>query len=353
MFGVSLLVILSVFQVPGVICTELTTKIEKVQEQLESVEARLEVTGTKLKNIDEKLDTLLQFFKSQGTYLYVGPGAYSKGSSEILQVKSNEVETVTCQTVPIHPLGDISGYTATKTPKGVLLCGGWDSQSAHYSECYQLNLQTNNWEPHTPLNSKRYLAASVDTPKGWLVMGGHDGSSYVSSSEMLVGGKFVNSITLPTPVIGHCLVKVNASSYLLIGGDITPDNGERSSNKDVYMFDLTGKFTKLSSMNDARYFHSCALMDTNTVVVVGGLGDNFKRLNTVEMFSLSSLSWTYGPALPRVSVMGLLMSHNQQLVYLDGQNQKYLQLEDDKWVEVGTMKMRGQFSAVFVDKPSC
>jgi len=355
MLAVSLLLLCSVFQVPGVLGSELNTKIDQVQEQLNKVEARLTSTETKLGEIEKKLDALLQFFKIRGTYLYVGPGAYSGSSSEIVQVNSTKVESVPCHTVPRHPIDDICGYTATTTPKGVLLCGGWDGGmvGANYSECHHLNLQTNHWEPHAPLNSKRYLAASVDTPKGWLVMGGNDGSSYVSSSEILVGGKFENSITLPHPVIGHCVVKLNSSSFLLIGGDITEDDGEKSDNRDVYMFDLTGKFTKLTPMIEPRYSHSCALVD-NTVVVVGGMGQNFKRHNSMEILSLSSLSWSYGPALPNNSVMGALKYNGQQLLYLDGMNAKYFQLEQDKWVEVGTMgTMRGQFSAVFVDKPSC
>jgi len=65
MLGVSLLLLCSVFQVPGVRGREISTKIDQVEAKLNTVESLLTRTETKLVEIEQNMDTLIQFFNTQ------------------------------------------------------------------------------------------------------------------------------------------------------------------------------------------------------------------------------------------------------------------------------------------------
>ncbi len=71
------------------------------------------------------------------------------------------------------------------------------------------------------MNSVRFSAAAAQLQDGnLLVTGGNDGSgSYLNSAEMLTEEGWERNIpSLPVTIIGHCMVTVNSTTVMAIGG---------------------------------------------------------------------------------------------------------------------------------------
>jgi hypothetical protein len=71
------------------------------------------------------------------------------------------------------------------------------------------------------MNSVRVYAAAAQLQDGkLLVTGGYDGSvSYLNSAEMLTEDGWESNIpSLPVTIADHCMVTVNSSTVMAIGG---------------------------------------------------------------------------------------------------------------------------------------
>ena len=68
---------------------------------------------------------------------------------------------------------------------------------------------------------------------------------------------------------------------------------------DVFMYHCkTGKITVLPSMLETRW-GCCAVITGNTIVVMGGLNEEFEDLNSVECFTMGGSTWEYLPAMKK------------------------------------------------------
>merc|ERR1711970_679056 len=79
-------------------------KVNSLEERVNTVERRVGSVRRKVENIGSKMEQLLisfqEHFGQTGTYLYLGPGAGSADSSEIVTVNSYGVTSLQCYTVP-------------------------------------------------------------------------------------------------------------------------------------------------------------------------------------------------------------------------------------------------------------
>jgi len=264
--------------------------------------------------------------------LFLGPGTGTgwdpNGESEVLNLPF--FTTATC-TPPVFPHGNTYGYVSTLTPDGPLLCGGgikYDFQSS----CHLL-ARNGSWVISTPMLEKRSQAASVQLEEGWWVTGGYNDTSSgssLSSTELYDGNTWHSSVDLPTPMNGHCLVKLNSSHVFLTGG------GAAS-----YIYSRASGFIKLRDMSTWRYDHGCGLFGEQ-VWVGGGWGGP----KSTEYYSLSSSTWLPGPALPyqawngarMITLAGkLTMIYYQEIWQLVGPGS----VDGGTWVVVAAMKTGG------------
>ena len=146
-----------------------------------------------------------------------------------------------------------------------IVCGGIDSLIRQSCLIFGQSQSVTMTEP-------RYGAASIvlNTTTMWVV-GGWDGSNFLSSSEFITLENAVAGPSLPYKMYLHCAVKFNESQIYVIGGIY----GDR--NDYVYIFNPLDNFSYKQgpSMNYRRRYHGCAVMhdgETSVIVSVGGYG---------------------------------------------------------------------------------
>lgn len=111
-------------------------------------------------------------------------------------------------------------------------------------------------------------------------------------------GKVSAGPKLPYVTNKHCIVRVNETHLMLTGG-FHLNGGWHMERRDAYMIDWRSKtWTKLKKMKKYRMSHGCALVEGNKIMVIGN-GWTQKEDVSTEIFSLDSMTWSYGPYMPR------------------------------------------------------
>jgi len=171
----------------------------------------------------------------------------------------------------------------------LMVCGGPDMTG-----CYVWT-SASGWQSlnATSFKYRSKAASSMMAGGGWLVTGGLvgrlDGRGFNDSSSVLLysNNHWEELNNVPVVVTSHCQVTVGDTVYIIGGLDI-------SENAVSTVYRLSdGIWTQHHSLNTARWGHTCAVLD-NTVYVIGGRSHH----TSVEMLSLDSNSWVYGPSLP-------------------------------------------------------
>ena len=183
-------------------------------------------------------------------------------------------------------IGSIGGILQNQP----LICEGRDSNATNFNNGIILG---SNQE--IPLIKGRRFASSVVLKKTrLLVTGGWDekrkdmnSSEFISLDQPPEDGP-----KLPFTVFEHCMVQVNSNTIYLIGG--WQDN-ERSEK--TWIIDAKNNFAikEGPTMNNSRYYHSCATMRLNNKVFIIVVGDYWCRLHTEILdTSLPTNKWKTG-----------------------------------------------------------
>ena len=96
-----------------------------------------------------------------------------------------------------------------------LICGGY---YPYTERCYQL--VKNEWQEAPQLPSARFNLKMATTDQTTFISGGSGGygGGYLNDFHQLNGGSWQPLSTMPKKVIRHCLVAINGSHLLNIGG---------------------------------------------------------------------------------------------------------------------------------------
>jgi hypothetical protein len=124
----------------------------------------------------------------------------------------------TCKNPPNFPAKVVDAIGGLGFKGEPILCGGYQNGS-HSNKCY--SLENNDWVSSASMNSVRVEAAAAQLKDGkLLVTGGQDGSfSDLNSAEMLTEeGWKTNIPSLPVTIRYHCMVTVNSTTVMAIGG---------------------------------------------------------------------------------------------------------------------------------------
>jgi hypothetical protein len=185
-----------------------------------------------------------------------------------------------------------------------LICGGYNV----FDDCFAITDKT--LQANVTLIQHRDAAASVvlDSTTLWLT-GGFSDTGGTKSTEFVQLTGTTTGPDLPLEVVFHCLVSLNETTILLIGG-LYMDGFHLTYTKDTFYYNIDDKtWTVGPSLITARYSHSCALFksakhgNTDTVIVTGG-SQGYVLLDSTEFLIFGSNSWTSGRVLfimPRYS----------------------------------------------------
>ena len=184
------------------------------------------------------------------------------------------------------------GSVAALVKDQVIACGG-----SGIRKCFIYDFALNKWDPTVSLDIDRWGAASFVFRDDWYILGGEfitEGSSpYLDTTIIYRNGNFETGQKLPSPAFYPCVVPVNGTHVFYAGGYEGP--GGKS---DAYLLEVAiWKWTRLDDMVYGRYQHSCGKAGSD-IVVVGGCCSNLVK-TTSEIFSLETMYWTSGPAIPQ------------------------------------------------------
>jgi hypothetical protein len=151
------------------------------------------------------------------------------------------------------------------------------------------------------MNSVRVYAAAAQLQNGKiLVTGGYGASGYdLKSAEMLTEEGWESNIpSLPVTIKHHCMVTVNSTTVMVIGGY----QNSQISGKTFYFTFGEESWTEGPELKNKRWFHSCGKIRRNkesqemSIIVAGGYDGSL--LSSVEILDEGSNEWQTGPGLP-------------------------------------------------------
>ncbi len=205
----------------------------------------------------------------------------------------------TCKNPPNFPANVYVAIGGLGFKGNPILCGGYQN-NADANKCY--SLENNVWVSSASMNSVRNEAAAAQLQDGkLLVTGGVDGSgSHLNSAEMLTEEGWESNIpSIPVSIRSHCMVTVNSTTVMFIGGW---QNGQNSGK--TFYFTLGEKrWTEGPELKNKREYHSCGKIRRNkesqemSIIVAGG-SDDSSHLSSVEILDEGSSKWQTGPELP-------------------------------------------------------
>jgi hypothetical protein len=152
------------------------------------------------------------------------------------------------------------------------------------------------------MNSVRVKTAATQLQDGKLLVagGGLHSGSYLNSAEMLTENGWESNIpTLPVTNFAHCMVTVNSTTVVVIGGG---QNGLDYSGKTFYFTFGEESWTEGPELKNKRGYHSCGKIRRNkesqkmSIIVAGGYDNSY--LSSVEILDEGSNEWQTGPELP-------------------------------------------------------
>jgi hypothetical protein len=142
-------------------------------------------------------------------------GGYITDTCEVINLTST---ASTCTNPPNFPTTAYRAVGGLGFKGNPILCGSVQNDVPS-NKCY--SLENNEWVSSVSMNSVRVQAAATQLQDGkLLVTGGFDASeSYLNSAEMLTEeGWDSNLPSLPVTILDHCMVTVNSTTVITIGG---------------------------------------------------------------------------------------------------------------------------------------
>ncbi len=252
------------------------------------------------------------------TTLLVATGSPWNNARKTKAITVGKAWTRCQKTYPDFPLAIVrTTYGVLYDMKGrpiLLVCGGKDQHGQVRDECYYYNAEvSNNWvQARDKLLEKRQNAAGIVIDNGktlWVTGGWQDRKRLRSTSLVTILDAQQGSFSvqpgppLPLGVDQHCLVKLNSTTAMLIGGY----NG--NSLTSTYYLDIPSETTRTTSrsiqgpsLSIGRDSFSCGVLDHpedrngQVVFAVGGRDSREGRsFSSVERLVVGSNQWIRGP----------------------------------------------------------
>jgi hypothetical protein len=237
-------------------------------------------------------------FKGFSKALVCGGYEHSTDTCQVVDLESSETTCKNLQKFPAFVWAAIGGLGLKEIP---IICGGAQEKEYYSNSCY--SLENNSWVSSASMNTVRAYAAAAQLQDGKiLVTGGLDNSfSYLNSAEMLTEEGWESNIpSLPVTIWYHCMVPVNSTTVMVIGGL----QNARLSGKTFYFTIGEESWTEGPELKIKRMCHACGRVRRNSrsqgmsIIVVGGRNGSSSSISSVEVLDESSNEWETGPELP-------------------------------------------------------
>jgi hypothetical protein len=209
------------------------------------------------------------------------------------------------------------------------------------------------------MKSVRFRAAAAQLQNGkLLVTGGFDESDLdLNSAEMFTEEGWESNIpSLPVTISGHCMVTVNSTTVMVIGGR----QNDQISGKTFYYTFGEESWTEGPELKNKRRYHSCGKIRRNkesqemSIIVAGGW-DGSSELSSVEILDEGSNEWQTGPELPfGIDLSQMVEDQNGGVVLIGGQLDTVYNLDtlyqlshggqDAVWIKMQQKMETGRFS---------
>ena len=168
---------------------------------------------------------LFSYYLAEEIIITTGYNGRILSDTEVIKVekKNDQVTTTTrkCNSLifPITVSGAAASYLSETNTN--IICGGYDSIKRTYSRrCFKLNISSMSWDEVISLNIKRGYHAMTSIGQTLVTCGGYtSGNTRISSCEKLTNGQWTMIQSLPTELDTHCMVTIDNSTILVIGGD--------------------------------------------------------------------------------------------------------------------------------------
>jgi len=268
------------------------------------------------------------------SYVFLGPGEGSQ-QPEIVTLPLGEAPP--CQ-LNIDPFPvRVEGSVAFLTDSGLIGVVGGGTTSI-----YALDSFFGTWEKG---GTKSDLPYDIFGGQGaWflgeaMIIGGVKvpGDKTVNSTLILRDQVWIEGPAMPTPLADFCLVKMNETHLLIVGGG----NEDQYPDSKVFMFDGS-TFQPMSGLLQPRAVMGCSLNSEGEVVVAGGFGPSVdggdpdgEPMDSVEIYHPDSDTWRPGPTLPKPMGFFAGMTKDGDKVLLMGGNDGKGYTKDIHSLEVG------------------
>ena len=226
-------------------------------------------------------------------------------SVEIIDLLSTVTQ---CPNFPNFPRSTYFANGGLDNNDNPIVCGGQPSTN----DCQ--SFVNGRWVSIQPLTQIRSLYATMKSPflndsVNLFLAGSFDPLS--GTAEILVNGVWQKwPINLPTKIGFHCMLMLNSTALILIGGN--QDDVVLSPR--THIFDIANqKWSDGPVLHFGRRAHSCAIIPTNSqsseysVIVVGGLDGH--DMSSVEILDEGSNEWRQGPELPLPVCCSVIVEH--------------------------------------------
>ncbi len=239
------------------------------------------------------------FFCSKGLSKLLICGGNYPGIVDTCEVINLASSASTCKNLPNFPATVFIAIGGTGFKGNPIVCGGRQNDVGS-NKCY--SLENNEWVSSASMNSVRSSAAAAQLQDGKLLVTGGYGSSgpHLNSAEMLTEEGWESNIpSLPVTIHSHCMVTVNSTTVMAIGGV----QKSQWSGKTFYFTFGEESWTEGPELKNKRSGHSCGKIRRNkdsqemSIIVAGG-EYGISYLSSVEILHEGSNEWQTGPELP-------------------------------------------------------
>ena len=198
-------------------------------------------------------------FVISGPLILVATGVLSSSTDkcQVIDVSSS----TSCGNLPSYPYSMYlaAGGVINNTP---IICGGRISSGfpTQQESCYRFNENSNSWNLHCTMTSRRSIHAATVINDTLFISGGVDGILKLASTEFIhADGTVTSGPNLPEARNGHCMVTLHDSKVIIIGA-----NYPSSLYKNVLVFDpADNSYTTRPSMSYERRNSACTLFHSD------------------------------------------------------------------------------------------
>ncbi len=209
-----------------------------------------------------------------------------------------------------------------------VVCGGFDSTiSARSNKCY--SIISSQVLATMIINRNEGASVALDNGRTLWVTGGLDSDYHMSKptniiakTEFVAYGSSHPGPNLPMSLKSHCIVKINASSAIIIGG-----NADDKRQGGTWIVNSAAQsWTKGPDLITGRELHSCGLItdlrDGSKMVIAAGGWNHLDRTQSTEIWHLDSKNFIDGPLMPTAtsSASGVMSPDGKTFFVIGGVN---------------------------------